>query len=504
MNLGIRKRVTNLLKPGEGLAQRAARSGVWVYATNIAEQVFSFSRVIILARLLSPYDFGLVGIALLAVAVLDVLTVTGFEQGLIQKKGDIKSYLDTAWSVAVVRGVILALVLFGVAPLVSTFFESPAVLPILRVTAIYCLLHGLTNIGIVYFRKELDFGKQFIYRLSGTVADLAVAVTAALILRSAWALVFGLLAASAVRCVVSYIIHPYRPRFNFQLGQAKELFKFGKWLLASSIVVFLATQGDDAFVSKVLGITMLGFYQMAFRLGNLAASEIGVISRVAFPIYSKLQDNIPVLRDTYLKIIRLVNFTAIPFAIGMFILAPQFTQLFLGDKWMPIVLALRIFAVSVIIRVIDGTGGALFYAVGRPDMAFKQDLARVITLAIAIYPLTMLWGMPGTALAVLLAVCASFPIWIFGSIKLGRIKIVDFLRTLLPPLISAAIMCAAIFGFGMAVDQFQWPWFLTSVAIGIGTYFGSIVFIEKISDYKVFNDMKFVLNALKSGEKKAS
>ncbi|GAI47416.1 unnamed protein product, partial [marine sediment metagenome] len=92
-----------------------------------------------------------------------------------------------------------------------------------------------------------------------------------------------------VRCIVSYAIHPYRPHFNFQLGQAKELFTFGKWLLASSVVVFLATQGDDAFLGKVLGVTMLGFYQMAFRFGNLPSSEIGLISRVAFPTYSKLQ-----------------------------------------------------------------------------------------------------------------------------------------------------------------------------------------------------------------------
>jgi len=502
--MGIREKVTNLLKPGEGLAQRAARSGVWVYATNIAEHVFSLIRVIILARLLVPYDFGLVGIALLSVSLMEVFTVTGFEQALVQKKGDIKAYLDTAWSISVVRGVILALILFGAAPLVSTFFESPAALPILRVIAISFLLHGLTNIGIVYFRKELEYGKQFIYRLSGTIADLVIAVTAALILRSAWALVFGLLAAGVVRCIVSYIIHPYRPRFNFQLIQIKELLTFGKWILGSSIVVFLATQGDDAFVGKVLGITMLGFYQMAFRFGNLAASEIGVISRVAFPTYSKLQDNIPALRDTYLRIMRLVTFAAIPFASGIFILAPEFTQLFLGDKWMPIVPALSIFAISVVIREIASTGGALFYAVGRPDITFKQDLAWVIALAIAIYPLTMLYGMVGTALAVLLAVCTRLPIWIFGSIKLGRIGKSDFLRTLLPPLISATIMCVAIFGLGMAVDQFQWPWFLTSVVIGIGIYFGSILLIEKLSDYKVFNDMRFILSALNSRGKQAS
>ena len=500
----LRNKVKNLLKPGEGLYQRAGRSGAWVYATNIINRVFSLIRVIILAQLLTPHDFGLVGVALVAIAALSILTVTGFERALIQKKGNIEGYLDTAWSVSVMRGVILALVLFGMAPLISTFFGSPAVSSILRVVAISCVLQGLTNIGIIYFRKELEFGKQFIYQLSGTIVDMAVAITAAIIMRNAWALVFGLLAGSLVRCIVSYAIHPYRPRFNFQLEQAKELFGFGKWVLASSIVVLLATQGDDAFLGKVLGVTMLGFYQMAFRFGNLPASEVGLISTVAFPTYSKLQDNISALRDTYLRVMRLVTFAAIPLAGGIFILAQEFTQILLGDKWMPIVPALRILAISVVIRVIAGTGGALFQAKGRPDLDFKMNLGRVITLAVAIYPLTMLWGMPGTALAVLVAVCACIPIWIFGSVKLGRIRGSDFLRTLLPPLVSTAIMCAVIFGLGRSVDQFQWLWFLTSVVIGMATYFSFTLFFGRISDYKVFKDMRFILNSLRLEEKKAA
>ncbi len=504
MNLGIRKKVRNLLKPGEGLAQRAARSGLWVYATNITEQVLNFIRIIILARLLAPHDFGLVGVALLAISVLNIFTETGFGRALIQRKGDIKGYLDTVWSLSVVRGIILTLILFGAAPLVSTFFESPAVSSILKVVAISCIFQGFGNIGVVYFAKELDFSKQFFYRLSGIVFDLAVAVTAAFLLRNAWALVFGLLAASVVKCIVSYVIHPYRPRFNFQLGQAKELFIFGKWLLASSVVTFLAMQGDNAFLGKVLGVTMLGFYQMAFGFANLPSSQISIIQRVAFPTYSKLQDNIPILRDTYLRITRLVTFAAIPLAGGIFILGPEFIWLFLGDKWMPIVPALRILAISAVIRAVISTSGALFDGVGKPDITFKMTLARVITLAIIIYPLTTLWGMPGTALATLLAVCAMLPIWIWGSVKIGRIRKSDFPRILLPPLVGNAIMCAVIFGLGMTVDQFQLPWFLTSVVTGMATYFGCMLLFVKISDYKVFKDIRFILTSLRSDERKAS
>ncbi|GAI54637.1 unnamed protein product, partial [marine sediment metagenome] len=195
---------------------------------------------------------------------------------------------------------------------------------------------GFVNIGVLYFQKELEFNKQFIYRASGTLADFVVAVAAVLILKSVWALVFGLLAGNFVRLIVSYLVHPYRPHFKLDLAKTKELFGFGKWILGSSILVFLITQGDDIFVGKLLGITFLGFYQMAYRISNAPATEIThVISQVTFPAYSKLQDNLPGLREGYLKTLQLTAFISIPLAGGIFILAPEFTTIFLGDKWMP-------------------------------------------------------------------------------------------------------------------------------------------------------------------------
>lgn len=486
-----------LLEPGQSLSQRVARSGVWVFATQISSQGLGFISTIILARLLVPQDFGIVGIALLAKAVLDIFSITGFDAALIQKKEDIAEYLNTAWVVSIIRGFVLALILFGIAPFAAAFFNSPMSSPILRVLAITCVLGGFANIGVIYFQKELEFGKQFVYLLSGTVANVMVSITAAIILRNAWALVLGMLAGSLIQCIVSYLVHPYRPHFYFQLGQAKELFRFGRWMLASAIVVFLATQGDDAFLGKVLGVTALGLYLMAFRFGNLSGAMVGVISRVAFPAYSKLQDNIPQLRNAYLKTVRVVSFLAIPLSGGIFMLGPEFTQIFLGDKWMPMVPALRILAISAMIKVTMDTCGALFNGMGRPDMSFKLVLVRVVTLAATIYPLTMLWGMAGTAMTVLLAVCASIPIWLFGTAKLTRIGVGDYLRIILPPFIGAFIMAAGIFVLGMSLNQFQLMGFLASVFTGIIIYFSFICIIQKISSYEVLKDISFIFNSLK-------
>jgi len=492
----IKKIANNLIIPGETLSQKVVKGGFWVFFLKIVNRGFSLIRLIILARILAPSDFGLMGIALLTMSTLETFSQTGFQAALIQKKKDVKSYLDSAWTILILRGFILFTILYFIAPYAAIFFDSPEAKPIIRVIGFSILFQAFTNIGVIYFKKELEFNKEFIYQLSGTLADFIVAISAVLILRNVWALVLGLLAGNIIRCLVSYLIHPYRPRFNFNIEKIKKLFGFGRWILGSSVIVFLATQGDDIFLGKVLGVTALGFYQMAFRFANLPGSEIGVLSRVAFPAYSKLQDNIPKLRSAYLKMVRFVTFLSIPLAGGIFVLGPAFTQIFLGNKWMPMISALRILAISAVVRVIVGTGGALFNAVGRPDIAFKQDLARVITLAVAIYPLTMLWKISGTSLAVLLAVCACIPIWIIGSRKEAKVEIRDYLKILLPSLIGTVIMSAVIFALGMVFNQFELTGFLVSVAGGAATFLSFIFIIRNIPGYSMFKDIKFIFSSL--------
>ena len=498
MKFNIREMAKHLLEPGQTLSQRAARGGVWVFGGRIAQRGIDFVRLVVLARLLMPEDFGIVGVALLAVSVSGIFSETGFRLALVQRKGDIREFLDTTWVVSVMRGVILGAILFGIAPFVAQFFGNSMVSPVLRVIAISCILEGLTNIGIVYFQKELEFRKQFIYELSGSIADIAVSITVAIILQNVWALVFGLLAGRLVSCIVSYIIHPYRPRFRFQLRQAKELFVFGKWLLASSIVVFLVTQGDDAFLGKILGLTTLGFYQMAFRFGNLPNTEIGAIGAVAFPTYSKIQDNISLLKDTYLRILRLISFAAIPIAGGLFMLAPHFTHIFLGDKWMPIVPALMIFAVSATIKIMVGSANTLYNAVGKPRLSFKMTLATLIALAATIYPLTMLWGLSGTALAVLISYCITIPIRLYYLKKIAGISAIEYKSILLPPLLGVIVMCVVIFGIGRFTDQFQVNWFVASIFIGAATYLGIAFLFDKISSYPIFKEIRFIIKSVRS------
>lgn len=485
-----------------GLMSRVVRGGFWVFALRITTRLFGLARTIVLARLLAPAQFGLFGIALLAMSALEVFSQTGFNVALVQKKGNTKPYLDTAWTVQVIRGILLALIAFAIAPYVATFFDAPAAKPILQVIACSVLLGGFTNIGVVYFQKELKFHKQFIYMFSGTLADIGVAISAAFLLRNAWALVLGLLAGNFVRVVVSYSVHHYRPRLRFNQQQFKELFGFGKWILGTSIVVFLANQGDHILVGKLLGAAALGFYQVAYRFSNIITTEIShVVSQVTFPAYSKLQDNLPKLREGFFKTLEVVASVSLPLTAGIFILAPDFVRLFLGEKWMPMVPALRILSISGLIRSIAKTGGPLFIAVGRPNMDFWMNLGRFGVMATAIYPLTKLFGINGSAIAAVLAISATIPVWWYVSSNIIKSDYKQFSRSLLPSLAGTGVMSLFILITVRMLVQIGFLEFGFCILIPVIVYVTFQFFLCKRFGYGLVGGLQILKRPLIGGSK---
>lgn len=477
----------------ESLSKKVVRGGMWVFALRIISRSLGFIRTIILARLLAPSDFGLLGIAMLAIATLETFSQTGFQAALIQKKESVKSYLDTAWTVSAIRGVILFLMLFLSAPVVAKFFNSPQATLVIKVIAVSTLLSGFRNIGILFFQKELEFNKQFFYELSATLVDLTVAITLAFMLRNVWALVWGGLAANFVRLFMSYILHPYRPHVRFKTDEFKELFGFGKWVLGSSIVIFLLHQGDDIFVGKILGITALGFYQMAYLISNLPATEIThVISQVTFPAYSKMQDDIPKLREAYLKVLQITAFLSFPIAGLILILAPDFTKIFLGEKWMPMVPAMQILCIFGVTRSINATFGSFFQGFGRPDVLTKASSCQLIIMVSLIYPLTMKWNIVGTSISIIVP---NVLVLIYLGKKLaGQIHLATstMLKSLLLPLVSTALTGFFVSTFKLLVKSNLINFILALTLAGI-LYLCCIYFMEKVFDYNLRGNIKSII-----------
>lgn len=492
-------RIRRTLVPSGNVTQRTVKSGFWTGATNTLTRLIQLTKVVILARLLPPEEFGLLGIAFLVLTALQALSEFGVNAALIQREEDhVDEYLNTAWMLQIARGAVLASVAVLGAPFVATFFGEPRVIPVIRVLALGTLIHSFQNPAIMYFTKNLEFHKRFLQRMSGTVVNFVVAVALGFALHNVWALVLGSLAGNVVTFGASFVLHRFRPSFQFDLELARELFDYGKWMMGLSAAAFFANQGDDAFVGWFLGATPLAFYQMAYRFSNAPATEITqVVNNVVFPGLSKVQTDVQKLRTGFYRTVRLSTFVSFPAAIGVVAVAPTFVRAFLGTDWLPTVPVMQLLAIWGLLRSLEMTAGPLFKAVGRPDIDTKITVARVVLIALAIYPAADRFGLLGVAGVVIgTALFCSTPIALYLSLPLVEGSARDLFRLIVPPFVGSLLM-----GLGVWILQswlatgFLLLDFLVLVVAGSLLYGMFTLVAVRMFDYEIGNELRTVAGA---------
>ncbi len=489
---GIKNKVFEYRKDSRSLVSLTIRGSFWMAVSKIVNRGLGFARTIVLARLLSPNDFGLFGIAYLFASFIENFSVTGINAALIQKKENISDYLDSAWTFNLARSCVLFFVLYVGAESVALFFENPNACPVIRAIAFLQIIVGTENIGTIYFQKDIRFEKLAWLKFGEAIVNVTVSITIALILRNAWALVYGALAGAFFKTCMSYAMHPYRPKLQFHFDKLKELLGYGKWIFGSSILVFLITQGDDAFVGKVLGAAALGFYQMAYNLSNIPATEISnFVSQITFPIYSKIQADIPKLKTFYMKAVQIIAYLSFPIAGLIAFLAFDFTKLVFGEKWMPMVPAMQALAVWGLVRSIGSTTTQVFHAVGKPTLSTKVKLSQMVFIFLLIYPLSAKWGILGTSLAVVTATLIPNLVAYYIAVNIVQGRLRDFYKILFLPLINTVIML-----FVISVPKMLWEShlvFILQAALGVAVY----IVVTNIFNALFAYDMWFVIRKIR-------
>lgn len=392
-----------------GLRSRTIRSGLWVGASSAATTLLSLARSIILARLLTPEIFGLMNLALVFIRGVETFTRTGFAAALIQRQHNFETARDTAFTLLAARGIVLTLIVYLAAPLVGAYYENDTQTTLVSILAFGFLISGFENINIVAHQRDLNFKKVVYHELSVALLGFAVVVICAYYMRSVWALAIGYLTTAVTSLVLSYVIFPGVPRISADIKAARELFRYGKYISAAAIVVFVATEIDNLVIGKVLGVTELGYYVLAFTLANLPTTHFSkVISRVMFPAYSRLQNDIVGLKEAYLRVLRLVSTFSIPATVGMMILAPEIIRVVYGNQWLESVTVLQILAIFGCVRAVSSINGYIYNAIGKPDVTFYLTMSRFIVIAVLIYPAIKLYGIEGAAVAVTVPIVLEF------------------------------------------------------------------------------------------------
>lgn len=462
---------------------------------NTLNRLIQLAKVVILARLLPPEEFGILGIGFLVLAVFEHFSQLGIKQALIQRKEKkIDEYLDTAWTLQIVRGLILTSALFVLAPFAATWFGEPRATNVIRVLGIGPLLLGLQNPGIVYFKKNLQFHRRFGYQLSGTVVNFVVAVALGLLIGNVWALVAGSVAGNIISIFTSYVLHGYRPWPAFEVDRAREIIDYGKWIFGSSITKFLGNQGDDVFVGWLFGATPLAFYQMGYRFSNAPATELAdVISVVTFPGLSQVQGDDRKLRKGYFRTLRLTTFLAFPTAVGVAVVAPTFVRAFLGTAWIPTIPIMQALALWGALRAIGATSIPVFNTLARPDIGTKISAVRVLLIALAIYPAATRFQLLGVAAVIVGAAVVTIPIGSYVTLQLIDGTVLQFLRTLVHPVVGSSIMGAVVWMTqrNTMVDILFVKFFLL-VATGVAVYALYTGVAIELFDYRIRDEFSTI------------
>lgn len=471
----------------DAVPERAVASGVWSAVINAADRTLKLASVVILARLLSPQAFGLLGICLFAIAAFESLNI-GVKEALIQDTDqDIDHLLDTAWILQSARGIAISVVLVAGSGFVGQVFNEPQVVNPLRALALLPFLRGIRNPGALYFQKDLRFDKEFIYQMSNVIPFVTISIGTALFFRSVWALVLGYVAGTTIKTAASYVLHEYRPSLSLNKQQSRKILSYGKWISGSSVFLFLNGQGDDGFIGFALGASALGIYQLAYRLSNAPATEVSqVFRRVLFPTYSKQQNDKDRLRRTYLQSLTIISTIAIPVGTGIAVVGPIFVPVVLGKDWLGMILPIQFLAVFGIIRAVSGIDGPLLLATGRPDIPTKAQGLHTILLVGLLIPTTFRYGLPGASAAV---TASLFIPWILKAVATQRMvdgSMWSYARHLVPATASAGIMYLVV---RLVREAFPPTWDLLAACIvtGILVYILMLLLLAEFIEIEILN-----------------
>ena len=426
-----------------GVSRKVANGAIWMVLFKLVERSLGLISTLLLVRLLVPSDFGIVAMAVSVIAMVELITAFGFDVALIRDQQASRDHYDTAWTAGVLLALGVSFLLVVSAPYIAAYYREPAVESVLHVLALVPLLTSLQNVGVVAFRKELEFRKEFTYQVSRKVVQFATTISLAFWLRSYWALVIGTLAAQSFTVALSYWVHPFRPRARLRAWRS--LFGFSKWLLFNNVVSYLKERSSDFVIGRVHGPASLGLYNVAYEFATLPTTELSApINRALMPGFARLTSDRAALYAMYGATLSVLMIVAVPAAAGLFSLAPLIVPVVLGPKWVEAIPVLQILAF---------TGGLLMVHSSICALLIGTGHAREVTLCNALYVALLFgflvllaprFGLPGAALASVFAGLASTPVYLLVMrAKLG-IPLRSFAASIWRPTIASLTMMLAL------------------------------------------------------------
>ena len=420
-----------------------ARGALWMVFGKVVDRSLGLVSTLVLARLLVPADFGLIAMASSLTALLELLGAFGVDLNLIRRQDAGADQYNTAWTLNLLTGLAVAILMVVFALPMSAFYGEPRLTAVICVMALASALQGLENVGVVAFRKELRFSRDFTLQVVKKVLGFAITIPLALLLRNYWALVLGLVGAQATGVVASYVMHPLRPRLSF--AAFHEFFHFSKWVLMNNLFSVAYNRSSDFVIGRLMGVHALGVFNMANELASMPASElVAPVNRAVLPVYARVAHDYDALRREYLFVFGMVSLLAVPAVSGLAAVSPLVVRVLLGPKWQDTSAVLSILAFYGLSRVLGSNAYTACVALGRLKDWFRITILHVLLLVPLLLVLTRSHGLIGAAIAYVVASMAVLPANIGITVHMLRIPIADMRGVLWRPVVASVAMYVCV------------------------------------------------------------
>ena len=412
---------------------------LWAVGARWSIRGIGFINTAIMARLLMPADYGLVAMSMLIVGLTQALMDFGAATALLRKGEVSPSEINSAWSLRILQGVGVALLLALLAPVAAAYFNEPRVQPVLWVLAGCVAIGGAENIGVILAQKAFNFSVEFRVTVISKIISVVATLLSGYFLRDYRALVIGIATGYVASLALGYVLHPYRPRWDtHKMG---EIWSVTKWLMLAGVGSFLLRKSDEVAAGRIGSTGDFGLYHTGSDLGRLAVGQLGpAMMRAFLPVLSSIEADVQRTNNAVLKTLAAVNAITLPMGFGMAAIALPFTQLVLGDKWLGAAPFVAIFALVGSAQFLLSPLTALLVLRGHTrtlNTVSWIEFAVFVAAALVLVPQFYLMGM---GLARLLASLVNSVVLSLSAKRYCHIALHKLLLSIMRPLIGAALM----------------------------------------------------------------
>lgn len=429
------------------VAGRMMRGSAWITGARVAINLIGFVSTLVLARILTPADFGLVALGTTILVIVTAVTDMSLAQALIHHQAPEDDHFHTAWTLNACRGLALAALMAAAAHPLAALYTEPRLEGLIYALAFSVLVGGLTNPRIVLLSKQLVFWQDFLLSVSERLVAVVVSIGVALYFRSYWALVAGAVAGQFAAVIISYAIVPFRPKMVW--NRARELWSFSIWLTLGQAMNTINWRFDQLLIGHYLGRSILGAYAVGDNLAQIPTREaIAPLTHTLFPAFSRIADDKARLAAGYQRAQGLVTAIALPVGVGFGLLAEPMVLAMMGEKWraaIPIIQALSaVFALQTLGSLVQPLG----MATGATRNLFQRDLLMFVLRLPVIIGAMLLWGLTGLIYARVATGLTAAVVNMMLVRRLTGLTLTVQLLANLRSLSAVAVMAAGVMALG--------------------------------------------------------